>query len=208
MTEPDRAVFLSEMQRSEHALLAALTGLTDEQARAASALPGWTRGHLLTHLARNAETFAEVIEGAGRGETLAMYGGSAGARNAGIERGAARSAAELVADVRDTSTRLLAALPEADWSAPVRHLRGTPLTVADVPTMRRQEVEIHRVDLDLGYTPAQWPEDFVAVNLPRQLQRLPERAPGVHAPELAAHAVLAWLYGRGEPGLPELPPWP
>ena len=34
---------------------AAVRGLTDDAARAPSRLPGWTRGHVLTHLARNAE---------------------------------------------------------------------------------------------------------------------------------------------------------
>ena len=35
-----------------------IDGLTEDQARGLSRLPGWTRGHLLTHIARNADGLA------------------------------------------------------------------------------------------------------------------------------------------------------
>ncbi|MBA2414672.1 MAG: maleylpyruvate isomerase family mycothiol-dependent enzyme [Geodermatophilaceae bacterium] len=212
MAEPGRQLLLSRVEQSEQALLARISGLDDDEMAADSALPGWTRGHVLTHLARNAETFADVLDGARRGEVLAMYGGSVVARNAGIETGASRPAPELVDDVQRTSSRLregLRALAEPDWERHIRHVRGGGLLgIEDVVWMRWQEVEIHQVDLDRGYGPADWPAEFVELNLPRQLRRLPERAPDVSPPKLAAHDVLAWLYGRGRPGLPDLPPWP
>ena len=43
-------------------LLAGLEDLTDDQARRDSLLPGWTVGHVLTHLARNAEAFTRLLE--------------------------------------------------------------------------------------------------------------------------------------------------
>lgn len=204
-------MLLSLVQQSEQALLARISGLADDEAAAASALPGWTRGHVLTHVARNADTFADLLDGARRGEVLAMYGGSVQVRNDAIDAGAGRSAADLVEDVRRTSSRLgeaLRALAEPDWERHVRHLRGALLAVEDVLVMRWQEVEIHHLDLALRYRPADWPEQFVDLNLPRQLARLPERAPDVTAPQRAPYDVLAWLYGRGAADLPELPPWP
>ncbi|MEJ7702858.1 MAG: maleylpyruvate isomerase N-terminal domain-containing protein [Geodermatophilaceae bacterium] len=211
MADPDRQALLLRVEQSEQALLARLSGLDDHGAAGDSALPGWTRGHVLSHLARNAETFADALEAARRDEVLAMYGGSVEVRNADIEAGAGRPAADLVDDVQRTSSRLreaLRALAEPDWDRHVRHLRGDLLGIEDVVRMRWQEVEIHHVDLALGYRPADWPASFVEHNLPLQLQRLPERAPDVSPPELSAYDVLAWLYGRGRPGLADLPPWP
>lgn len=211
MADPDRQLLLSRVQQSEQALLARISGLGDDDAAAGSALPGWTRGHLLTHVARNAETLADALDGARRDEILSMYGGSVETRNADIDAGAHRPAQELRDDVQRTSSRLheaLRALAEPDWKRQVRHIRGGLLDIEDVVWMRWQEVEIHHVDLDLGYRTEDWPAEFVDLNLPRQLQRLPERAPDVSPPELPAYDLLGWLYGRGRPGLPDLPPWP
>lgn len=211
MTQPERERTRTAVERSEHDLLAALAGLDDAAAAGPSALPGWSRGHVLTHLARNAETFIEALEGAKRGEIRTMYGGSVQARNEAIEAGAGRSAAALLADVAETSSRLhdlLQGLAPEGWEGQVRHLRGDLLRLHDVLWMRWQEVEIHRVDLALGYRPGDWPTDFIEGNLPRQLARLPERAPGVTAPERPPAELLGWLYGRGAADLPVLPAWP
>lgn len=211
MAEPDRQLLLARVQQSEQALLARLAGLDTAEAAGDSALPGWTRGHVLTHVARNAETFVDALDAARRGEVHTMYGGSVEARNADIEAGAHRPAPELVDDVQRTSALLhqgLRALAEPDWDRQVRHLRGGLLGIEDVVWMRWQEIEIHHVDLSLGYRPEDWPTEFVELNLPRQLGRLPERAPGVTPPRLPPYDVLAWLYGRAGPGLPDLPPWP
>lgn len=211
MAEPDRQLLLSLMEQSEQALIARISGLAEDGAAGDSALPGWTRGHVLTHLARNADTFADALDGARRGEILAMYGGSVDVRNADIESGAGRAVPDLVDDVQRTSSRLregLRALAAPDWARQVRHVRGGLLAIEDVVWMRWQEVEIHHRDLAVGYRPADWPAEFVELNLARQLARLPERAPDVTPPELAPYDVLAWLYGRGAPELPALPPWP
>jgi maleylpyruvate isomerase len=73
---------------------------------------------------------------------------------------------------------------------------------------RWREVEIHRVDLRLDFSPEDWTDEFIGFLLPRELPRLADRSVGTAVPEgLPEHAVLAWLIGRGEPGLPELPAW-
>jgi maleylpyruvate isomerase len=46
---------LRELTAATDQLLAGLDGLSDAQVAGPSLLPGWTRGHVLTHLARNAE---------------------------------------------------------------------------------------------------------------------------------------------------------
>src|SRR3954449_1423873 len=84
-------------------LLAALSALTDEQARQPCLLPGWSVGHLLTHVARNADSVVRRFDGAMRGEVVDQYEGGPVGREAEIDAGAHRSAVELVDDVRRTA---------------------------------------------------------------------------------------------------------
>lgn len=212
MTGDERDRLRAALDGSERALLDALRGLDDDTTRGPSALPGWSRGHVLTHVARNAETITDALDAVRRGEIRAMYDGDLEARNAAIETGADRPALALLADIEGTSTGLqhaLASLTDSEWAGHIKSPRdGSLLSVETVVGMRWQEVEIHRLDLDLGYRPADWPKAFVQHNLARQLDRLPQRAPGVPVPDLPPHDVLAWLYGRGAADLPDLPPWP
>lgn len=96
-----------------HALLvAALAGLTDQQCAGPSLLPGWTIGHVLTHLARNADSHVGMLLAANRGEVAVQYPGGLSQRAADIEAGADRPAAEQVADLgggpRSPANRLVA----------------------------------------------------------------------------------------------------
>ena len=70
--------------------------IDDDDARRETALEGWTVGHLLTHLARNADSHRGIVEGAQRGEVVPQYPGGPAQRNGDIERGFSRSARELV----------------------------------------------------------------------------------------------------------------
>ena len=199
------------MSRSEQELSGRLGRLDEAEAQAPSRLPRWTRAHLITHIARNADTLADLVEGARQGQVLTMYGGDVDQRNADIEAGAARGPDELRADLGRTTARFataLRALSDADWQREVRRINGTSLTVLELTAARWLEVEIHHVDLGLGYRAADWPVDFVSFALPRQLDRLPQRAPGTTPPQLPDAELLAWLVGRGDAGLPELPAWP
>ncbi len=145
---------------STDSLFHSLTGLTDDAVRDKSLLPGWSRGHVLTHLARNADAMMNLVTWAKTGQETPMYA-SRKARNAAIEEGAGRPATELVADVRATHERMLAdlqALPDDAWSQVVRWGAAEKEGGADViPLLRRTEVEIHHVDLDLDYTLAHLP---------------------------------------------------
>jgi maleylpyruvate isomerase len=159
---------LTGIQASTDRLLAAASALTDAQAAAPSRLPGWTRGHVLTHLARNADGFCNLLYWARTGTKTPMYPSQA-ARNEDIEAGSKRSAAELAADVRDTAAAFAAAaagLPEAAWGAVVER-RGVPFPAPEILRARLSELEIHHVDLGSGYQPDEWPAEFVADALPR-----------------------------------------
>src|SRR6266567_8535421 len=54
-------------------LLATAAGLTDRQAREPSLLPGWSRGHVLVHLARNADGLRNLLIWARTGVVTPQY---------------------------------------------------------------------------------------------------------------------------------------
>ena len=156
------ATEIDRIRRATREVLRALDGLTDEQAAEPSRLPGWTRAEVVTHLARNADGTRAMVEAAARGEVAAMYP-SAEARAAGIAAGRGAGAAVLHADLRGAHDRLLDAwneLPPDGWDRIGR--ASVTRSMRDFLWARRREVEIHHVDLDLGYEPSDWPVSFVA----------------------------------------------
>jgi len=149
-------------------LLASAGALTDTGVREPSLLPGWTRGHVLTHTARNADGLGNLLRWARTGITTPMYA-SREARRADIEAGAGRSAGDLAADVQATALAFAAeaaSLPHEAWAAQVRGLTGPPIPGRGVLDWRLREVEIHHVDLGVGYRPGDWPGEFVTASLP------------------------------------------
>lgn len=184
-------------------LIASLEGLTDSDVRRASLLPDWTIGHVLTHLARNADAFTQMLQGALRAEVVAMYP-SMQARSADIESGASRSAEALVDDVCTSTDRLdqqWSTATEAVWRASGLTFAGTvPMT--EVPWRRWREVEVHHSDLGLGFTFTDWSPGYVRSELPRMQMLWASRQPmGLTVlPDAALAAApaerLAWLMGR------------
>jgi maleylpyruvate isomerase len=182
----------------------------------ASGLPGWTLGHVMTHVARNADSHRRRAEAAAGGRIVEQYDGGHEGRAAEIEAGAARSAGELIEDVRISAERLASTwlvLPPAAWAAMTRDVSGTERALSELPARRWQELEVHIVDLGVGVTSRDWSSDFVTVWLPRLRSSLPVRlAAGAQLPAELGFAddrdELAWLYGRLERhDLPALAPW-
>lgn len=187
-------------------VLATVEGLTDDVARAPSRLPDWSVAHVLTHIARNAEGHAVRLEGALRGEDVPRYAGGGRQRDADIASGSTRTAEEIVADLAECQQRLesvWARSVEEGW--PNREFTGTdgwPTTSS--PSRRLREVEMHHVDLGLGYEVTDWPASYVSWELPLVCATLPDRLPDLRD----SQALLAWLTGRGEvPASSSLGPW-
>jgi maleylpyruvate isomerase len=191
---------------------ATIVGLDDGTARAPSLLPGWTVGHVLTHVARNADSHRRRAQAAAHGEIVEQYAGGYAGRAAEIDRGADKPAPELVEDVRASAESLDAAwrtLPVETWNSQVRDVAGRMHVLRVMPARRWRELEIHLVDLNIGPSNDDWPEEFVQENLPVLRSTLESRLPpDALVPELTERDELAWLCGRlRHPGLPELSPW-
>ena len=148
----DRAALKAEIDgciASQRTLDAHLGSIVDLDPTQPSQLAGWTIGHVLTHLARNADGHRNVLAG------QPQYRDGA-ARDAEIDAGATRSWASLVGDVAQSSALLaeawLASLDDITevWSGTASMMSGVrPMTM--LPLLRWREVEVHRVDLGLGY---------------------------------------------------------
>ncbi len=214
--------------------LEALTNLDDDDVRAPSLLPGWTRGHVITHVARNADALANVLRGAQLGEVRAQYP-STGELEAAIEAGAGRSAVELREDSVAAAGRWHQAAEQLHAAKLDNLCERTPGGVTyparRVGISRRTEVEVHHADLGIGYTAAAWPPDLVEALFKRRHRELAAAELGLtwratdtgsawttgEGPEVTGGAadLVWWLLGRGngegltcsEGRLPELGRW-
>lgn len=144
-------------------LLATAATLSDTQAREPSLLPGWSRGHVLTHIARNADGLRNLLTWARTGVPTPMYA-SRQARAEAIDAGSGRPASELAADLRAVAEAFRAeaeSLSDGAWQVTVSGIDGAGHPAWFVLWRRLSEVEIHHVDLDAGYRPCDWPDQFV-----------------------------------------------
>lgn len=164
MTGERPAAELAGVDRAFAVLADAIAPLTDEDARGPSRLPGWSRGHVLTHIARNADGLRRMVEGVARDEVVDQYPGGAEQRANEIEAGADRPVVELRADVAETNELLVAAwadVPDGAWDRMMHARMGLVPARAGV-TLRRREVLVHLVDLDAGVGAGDLPADYLA----------------------------------------------
>ncbi len=192
---------------SHQRLLQALEGLTDEQCRQPSLLTGWSRGHVLSHLANNAYSHLRMFEAASRGEETEQYEGGKPTRDAQIESWSSLSAHELVGHVRASIYALEGAWASATpttWTGfgIKSHAGGGRVAITDLILMRWCETEVHSSDLNLDYSFESWDSTFVRFELERQLMIWNSRKsmgltvlPEV-ATKLSPNQRLAWLLGR------------
>jgi maleylpyruvate isomerase len=203
----------------------------------ASLCAGWTRGHVLAHVALNAHSLVNLMEWARTGEKTPQYP-SWEERDSDIERCSKRSRDEHLTALAEASAAFAAAagrVPPDRWSFEVHGIAGEPQPVARFLFGRLREVEIHHVDLAAGYGAKDWDEAFVRA----VLEEVPGRLGGSASEPFVAEAtdlgmtvrigdadtgravrgpgraLLAWLLGRddgagldhGGRGLPPVPPW-
>jgi len=168
---------IKELGTATDNLVASIGGLTDADARGPSLLPGWTRGHVLTHLARNADGGTRLLGWARTGIPGYEYP-SVDARAEAIEEGAGRQALVLLADVSAASAAFAeaaAVMPPDAWQHLITWTTGQQSTAEDVVQSRLAEVLIHHVDLDLGFGPYHWPPWFVREMLTKAVASMNER---------------------------------
>ncbi|MGW0250825.1 maleylpyruvate isomerase family mycothiol-dependent enzyme [Nocardia goodfellowii] len=229
MTSVDSAAptdVIDQVAEGTARLLESVKGMREAEVGEPSLLPGWTRGHVLAHIARNADSLVNLLTWARTGVETPQYA-SVSIRDREIEEGAPRGLGEQLADVEATAARWLELARTASdeaWRATVRNRQGGEIPGSFIPWMRLREVEIHHVDLGLGYRPADWPAPFVTRLLPEAAIDLTKAAAksgtgttafavettdtgfvatiGSGEPDRtvsgSATALLAWLLGRSD----------
>lgn len=173
--------------------------LTDADAAAPSRLPGWTRAHLVTHLARNADALVNLLTWARTGVPTPMYA-SAAQRGADIDAGAGRGADELRADLAGAAGRLadaVRAMPDDAWSATVRTGQGREVPADQVLWLRVREVWVHQADLDLGGTLADLPGPLTDALLDEVTATFTGRGTGPAVELRAIDRPRVWRTGTG-----------
>lgn len=225
----DHADDLGSVREATEQLLTAVAKLDDAAVAEPSRLPGWSRGHVLAHLSRNADALVNALQG------RPMYV-SGDARDEDIERDAPHTLNVHLADLRDSAARFQeAAATPADWSRTVELRNGVTDAAARVPFRRWAEVELHHVDLGVGHELEDLPAEFTEREIGFLAQRFtghPDIPPtrltdGTRAwhtghaaerPEVTVSGspadLLGWLAGRrdasgltvGGGPLPALPP--
>lgn len=196
-----------DVEMAAHAhqrLLAALDTMIeadDFDVSASSRLPGWTRGHVLTHITNSGRGHAGILRAAARGEVAEQYPNGVEGRAADIEAGATRPAAEQRDDLRRSIYELESEYAASKWIGLGRAAFGE-VRITDLPFYRMREVAIHHIDLDIGDEFGDLPERYLRLELARMEQTWRSRqTTGTTALPEAAQALepadrLAWMMGR------------
>ncbi|MGW0210161.1 maleylpyruvate isomerase family mycothiol-dependent enzyme [Streptomyces sp. NPDC003233] len=229
---------IEDVRRSGDRLLRTAAGLSDAGLRAPSELPGWTRAHVLAHVAHSVDAYVWLMRLAHTGREPGPRANTA-TLSAAIERDAALSADRLLARLRESLDRFTAQtreMPAPAWDRPVAALAGWRHPAWYLLLRCLRELETHRLDLGLGHGTEQWPDSYVSWALDDTLSTLRTQGfplASVTAVDLgrrwsmaaegpsvagAGHQVLGWLSGRTPAGvlttdspaplLPAPPAWP
>ena len=163
-----------QIDHATQRLLGSARVITEPDLQQPSLLPGWTRAHVLAHVARGADAMRYLLIGARMGQERPAYV-SAQARDADIAFGATLVAKELMADLARSAMAfrtIVKQMPDDAWQFRVRILDSAPFPAAQLLTRRLVEVELHHADLGTGYGPAHWPTAFAAMELAEPMQTL------------------------------------
>jgi maleylpyruvate isomerase len=203
-TEPERASDM--LADASSRVVRTVDGFHGDDWRVPSLLPGWTRAHVVAHLALNAEGMARALRGVvadhtddGRGT---MYD-SDEQRDRDIADLATADPAEIRGRLMAGTTTLydaIAAVPEEQWETRIeRTPGGRRLRVDALPGMRLRELEIHHVDLGAGYATSDWSVAFAELLIDSMAKRLePERSFEVRPLDSRR----TWVLGSGESEYP------
>jgi len=203
-TERERAA--AALPEASARLLRTVDGFHGDDWRAPSLLPGWTRAHVVAHLALNAAGMARALRGLvaddDEEEARTMYD-SDDQRAHDIAELAESDASDVRAHLMAGTTILqetIDAVPDDQWETRVeRTPGGRTIRAGAFPGMRWRELEIHHVDLDAGYARTAWTLDFTEHLLDAMTRRLAPEQPFEVKP---LDSKRTWVVGDGQSEYP------
>ena len=175
-------------------LLATAESLSPDAWAEPSLCAGWSRSHVLAHLALNAEAMVGVLSGLRDGSPTTMYR-SDGQRDADIDVLATEPPAVVLARLQQACAALAAVVTVAEGLPEGTVFERTPggrtMVANDIPFLRLREVEIHHADVDAGYSASDWPPANATAFLSFETRRYD--GPGFHA--VATDEPARWTFG-------------
>lgn len=207
-----------------------ISDLTAEQLRGPSLLPGWSRAHVIAHVALNAEGFVAVANTPEGLWPALMYPGGTTERDRDIATLAHSSTSQLLDRFREANACFIETW---DPPCPLRDCataEGHPtFSSSSVLQRRLRELQVHLIDLDVGDVGIDvWMPAFVEADLGLQWPTVAHRTSqpvvvddefGVRwetgpstsrgpTPVVTRRQLLAWVLDRGTiEGMPRLEPW-
>lgn len=195
-----QAVVEQLLPEATRRLIRAADAIPDDAYAAPSGVPDWTRGHVLAHLALNAEGLAGALRGIMDGRRVPVYA-SQDVRDSDIARLAAARPSVIRSRLLGATTDLtdaLDAVPDDQWDTTIDRVPGgRTFTAGDVPRMRLGEVEVHHADLAVGYTRHDWPTAYVVLLLDQRSETGVPADTSFHA--RASDLDRTWRFGEGGP---------
>ncbi len=175
----------------------AVSALDDRDLTGPSILPGWSRAHVVAHVARNADALNNLLLWARTGVETPMYVNDE-QRDSEIRTTVLLSSDDLRSDLELAERRFadaIASHPAAAWLAEVRTRTGRTIPAAEVLWMRVREVWVHAVDLRSGASFDDFPPALVRAFLD-ELARTFTSRPDFSSMELVASDLEAsWSVG-------------
>ena len=182
------------VQSATERLLDTVDRLPDDAWAAPSHCAGWSRAHVIAHVALNAEGLAGALRGIAEGRPTTMYASNE-SRDADIAALAVEAPDAIRARLRSAAAAFdeaLAATGTLDRGTTFERTPGGQVMRAHVvPFLRLREVEIHHADLDAGYTAADWPADTASAFIGADARRY--EGPGFHV--VATDQPASWEFG-------------
>ena len=151
--EPEAVpALLDAVDTATRRLESAVVGLSDDELRAPSRLPGWSRAVIVTHLRHVAGASLRMINESLSGHPTAFYPGGRTEREASLVVPDDEPLAPVVAELFERSAELSArcrTLSDDEWTTELREPRFGMMRLSRLVPLRWSEIEVHTVDLGL-----------------------------------------------------------
>lgn len=188
---------LSRLSRETAMMSTTIETLSTEEMAAASLCEGWSRAHVIAHLASNGRTLVKLIDWATSGEPQELYA-SREARDAEINELAALPREELVKKFQNAAAYFAEQCERLSGDLAVEEvdLHGKIIPATSIVALRIAEVVIHHHDLDTAWTIEEADPDSQedAVEAAVRTMRV-KNAPGM---TLVTEEGDEWVIGDGE----------
>ncbi len=187
---------LSRLGRETAMFEATAASLSEEELRAPSLCEGWTRAHVLAHLASNGRALVRLIDWATTGEEQQLYP-SREARDREIDELAALPREELLRRLRESSAFFAEQSERLSGELAVESvdLHGKEIPVTSIVALRISEVVVHHHDLDTAWTIEEADPDSLLNAVEAAVRTM--RAKGAPGMTLVTEERDEWVVGDG-----------